>query len=54
METHMTAEKVFDNGKVRINYLETGLLSGAPLMMFHGGAWCWQEYLSLIPGLSRN
>lgn len=54
METHMTAENIFDNGKVRINYLETGLLSGAPLVMFHGGAWCWQEYLSLIPDLSRN
>jgi pimeloyl-ACP methyl ester carboxylesterase len=54
METHMTTEKLFDNGKVMINYLETGPLSGAPLVMFHGGAWCWQEYLSLIPGLSRN
>ena len=54
MEAHMKAEKIFDTGKVKINYLETGPLSGAPLVMFHGGAWCWQEYLSLIPCLSKN
>jgi pimeloyl-ACP methyl ester carboxylesterase len=23
-------------------------------MMLHGGAWCWQEYLSLIPSLSER
>jgi pimeloyl-ACP methyl ester carboxylesterase len=54
MEADMAAEKFFDTGKVKINYFETGQLSGTPIVMFHGGAWCWQEYVSLIPGLSES
>lgn len=50
----MSREKFFDTGKVKINYLDYGSSSAEPLVMLHGGAWCWQEYLSLIPGLSRR
>lgn len=47
----MYREKFFDTGKVKINYLDYGSSAGEPLVMLHGGAWCWQEYLSLIPNL---
>lgn len=50
----MLGEKSFDTGKVKINYLDYGPASAEPLVMLHGGAWCWQEYLSLIPSLSRR
>ncbi len=50
----MPQEKIFDAGKVEINYLEYGPVSAEPLVMLHGGAWRWQEFLSLIPGLSRR
>jgi pimeloyl-ACP methyl ester carboxylesterase len=50
----MFPEKFFDTGKVKINYLDYGSASLEPLMMLHGGAWCWQEYLSLIPSLSKR
>jgi pimeloyl-ACP methyl ester carboxylesterase len=50
----MSREKFFDTGKVKINYLDYGSSSAEPLVMLHGGAWCWQEYLSLIPSLSRR
>lgn len=53
-EVNMSQEKIFDTGKVKINYLEYGSPSAEPLLMLHGGAWCWQEYLSLIPSLSRR
>jgi pimeloyl-ACP methyl ester carboxylesterase len=33
---------------VDLNYVEHGPPSAAPLVMLHGGAWRWQEYLSLI------
>ncbi len=49
----MSREKFFDTGKVRINYLDYGC-SVEPLVMLHGGAWRWQEYLSLIPSLSQR
>jgi len=45
-------EKFFDTGKVKINYLDYGSSAVEPLVMLHGGAWRWQEYLSLIPSLS--
>lgn len=54
MEADMAIEKIFDTGTVKINYLETGNLSATPIVMFHGGAWCWQEYVSLIPCLSET
>jgi pimeloyl-ACP methyl ester carboxylesterase len=50
----MFPEKFFDTGKIKINYLDYGSASLEPLMMLHGGAWCWQEYLSLIPSLSER
>ena len=51
---NMPQEKIFDTGKVRINYLDYGSPSAEPLIMLHGGAWRWQEYLSLIPSLSQR
>ncbi len=50
----MPQEKIFDTGKVKINYLDYGSPSAEPLVMLHGGAWRWQEYLSLIPSLSQR
>jgi pimeloyl-ACP methyl ester carboxylesterase len=50
----MPQEKIFDTGKVKINYLDSGSPSAEPLVMLHGGAWRWQEYLSLIPSLSQR
>jgi pimeloyl-ACP methyl ester carboxylesterase len=50
----MSREQFFDTGKVKINYLDYGSSSAEPLVMLHGGAWCWQEYLSLIPSLART
>ena len=50
----MAQEKFFDTGKVKINYVDYGSASGEPLVMLHGGAWCWQEYLSLIPSLFQR
>lgn len=50
----MPGEKTFDAKGVRLNYLEYGSVPGQPLVMLHGGAWRWQEYLSLIPGLGRR
>lgn len=45
----MQQESIFDTGKVKINYLDYGSPSDEPLVMLHGGAWRWQEYLTLIP-----
>jgi pimeloyl-ACP methyl ester carboxylesterase len=50
----MPQEKFFDTGEVKINYLDYGNPSSEPLVMLHGGAWSWQEYLSLMPTLSRR
>ena len=50
----MSQEKFFDTGKVKINHLDYGSASVEPLVMLHGGAWLWQEYLSLIPSLSQR
>ena len=50
----MSAEKTFEGSAVRLNYLDYGSPSGGPLMMLHGGAWRWQEYLSLIPSLGQR
>ena len=49
----MVVEKQFDASAVNLNYAEHGSPSLSPLVMLHGGAWRWQEYLSLIPSLSR-
>jgi pimeloyl-ACP methyl ester carboxylesterase len=50
----MPQEKIFDTGKVKINYLDYGSSSVEPLVMLHGGAWRWEEYLSLMPSLSQR
>lgn len=47
----MAGEKQFRASAVNLNYVEHGPTSAAPLVMLHGGAWRWQEYLSLIPSL---
>jgi pimeloyl-ACP methyl ester carboxylesterase len=53
-EVKMSREKFFDTGKVKINYLDYGNSSSEPLVMLHGGAWCWEEYLSLMPSLAKR
>jgi len=50
----MPEEKFFDTGTVMLNYLDDGSESAEPLVMLHGGAWRWQEYLCLIPILSQR
>jgi pimeloyl-ACP methyl ester carboxylesterase len=50
----MPRERTFDAKSVRLNYLDYGSSSDQPLVMLHGGAWRWQEYLSLIPSLGRR
>jgi pimeloyl-ACP methyl ester carboxylesterase len=47
-------EKTFEAKAVKLNYLECGPPSGQPVVMLHGGAWRWQEYLSLIPHLAQE
>ena len=50
----MLGEKFFNANGTTLNYLDTGVTSAAPLVMLHGGAWCWQEYLSLIPSIAQR
>ena len=50
----MAGEKIFDASAVKLNYLDHGSSSGEPLVMLHGGAWRWQEYLSLIASLGQR
>lgn len=50
----MAQEKIFETGIVKINYLDYGSGPAAPIVMLHGGAWNWQEYLSLIPALAQD
>jgi pimeloyl-ACP methyl ester carboxylesterase len=50
----MPRERVFNARAVKLNYLDHGSPLGKPLVMLHGGAWRWQEYLSLIPSLGRR
>jgi pimeloyl-ACP methyl ester carboxylesterase len=52
--SRMPRERTFDAQAVKLNYLDHGSSSDAPLVMLHGGAWRWQEYLSLIPTLGRR
>ena len=47
-------ERTYDGTSVRVNYLDYGPSSNQPLVMLHGGAWRWQEYLSLIPSLAQR
>jgi pimeloyl-ACP methyl ester carboxylesterase len=51
----MPEERTFAASAVNLNYLDYGPPpEGAPLVMLHGGAWRWQEYLSLLPTLGRD
>lgn len=50
----MPEQKTFDAKATKLNYLEWGPSSADPLVMLHGGAWSWQEYLSLIPSLAQK
>ncbi len=50
----MAEEKRFETGTVTLNYLEAGPPTRAPLVLLHGGAWRWQEYLTLIPALAQR
>ena len=50
----MLGEKIFNANGITLNYFDSGVSSAAPLVMLHGGAWCWQEYLSLIPSLAQR
>ena len=50
----MPEEKIFEANAIELNYLDAGDPSAEPLVMLHGGAWCWQEYLSLIPSLAER
>ena len=47
-------EKVFEASAVKLNYLDYESSSAEPLVLLHGGAWRWQEYLSLIPSLGQR
>src|SRR5512141_1593524 len=47
-------EEIFDATVVKLNYLDYGSSSAEPLVLLHGGAWRWQEFLSLIPSLARR
>lgn len=50
----MTKEYFFNANGIELNCLDAGASTDEPLVMLHGGAWCWQEYLSLIPSLSQK
>lgn len=50
----MPREKTFEASAVKLNYLDYGTTSADPIVMLHGGAWRWQEYLSLIPSLGQR
>ncbi len=50
----MAEEKTFNAKAANLNYLEWGPASADPLVLLHGGAWSWQEYLSLIPSLAQR
>jgi pimeloyl-ACP methyl ester carboxylesterase len=48
----MAEERVFNGNAAKLNYLDCGSSSAKALVMLHGGAWRWQEYVSLIPSLA--
>jgi pimeloyl-ACP methyl ester carboxylesterase len=49
----MLQEHIFNTGEVSINYAE-GPPSGPPLVLLHGGGGRWQQFLSIIPGLTTR
>jgi pimeloyl-ACP methyl ester carboxylesterase len=52
--THVPEEKSFSGEAATLNYLDWGPPFAEPLVMLHGGAWSWQEYVSLIPSLAET
>ena len=50
----MAQERSFGASAVKLNYLDYDSPRPEPLVMLHGGAWRWQEYLSLIPTLASH
>ena len=50
----MPQEKIFNAKAANLTYLDWGPSSADPLVLLHGGAWSWQEYLSLIPNLAHK
>jgi len=50
----MPQEETFTAKAVNLNYLDYGTYANRPLIMLHGGAWRWEEYLSLIPSLGQR
>lgn len=50
----MAREKIFEARAVKLNYLDYGSSIADPLVMLHGGAWRWQEFLSLIPSFGQQ
>jgi pimeloyl-ACP methyl ester carboxylesterase len=50
----MPQERIIDTGRVKLNCLDWPGGPRPPLVMLHGGAWRWQEFLSLIPMLARQ
>ena len=50
----MVHERLLDTGQVKRNYLDYGTAAGDPLVRLHGGAWRWQEYLSLLPHVAHR
>lgn len=44
-------EKMFDTGKVTLNYVENSS-SGTPLVLLHGGSARWQDFNSILPDLA--
>lgn len=51
---NMPQEKTFNGKAARLNYLDWGPSTAESVVLLHGGAWCWQEYLSLIPCLAQR
>lgn len=47
-------ERSFDTGSVVLHYVEGGGGGAPPLLLLHGGAWCWQEFLPLVPVLGTR
>ena len=50
----MAQERSFAASAVTLNYLDHESPRPEPLVMLHGGAWRWQEFLSLIPTLATH
>ena len=54
LQEWLPEEKTFQTKAANLNHLDWGPSSAAPFVLLHGGAWSWQEYLSLIPSLAQK